>query len=162
LLPTGLSAHRGTIGSGRIVSKPHLAILSLEPDICPDRTETAAPHASGVGETLHTLGDRRRWQHSLAHWMTASRNAWWSHYAGLGRIDCIQQSRAGNTEERGICYILRYGSLFRFTESPSKLLRKLEHRMGVEPMNTGFADQRVSHFATGALVRRATRVACGG
>jgi hypothetical protein len=28
----------------------------------------------------------------------------------------------------------------------------LEHRMGVEPMNTGFADQRVSHFATGALV----------
>jgi hypothetical protein len=26
----------------------------------------------------------------------------------------------------------------------------LEHRMGVEPMNTGFADQRVSHFATGA------------
>src|SRR5882724_335431 len=24
--------------------------------------------------------------------------------------------------------------------------------MGVEPMNTGFADQRVSHFATGALV----------
>jgi hypothetical protein len=26
----------------------------------------------------------------------------------------------------------------------------LEHRMGFEPMNTGFADQRVSHFATGA------------
>jgi hypothetical protein len=25
--------------------------------------------------------------------------------------------------------------------------------MGFEPMNTGFADQRVSHFATGALVR---------
>lgn len=24
--------------------------------------------------------------------------------------------------------------------------------MGVEPMNTGFADQRVSHFATGALL----------
>lgn len=24
--------------------------------------------------------------------------------------------------------------------------------MGVEPMNTGFADQRVSHFATGAHV----------
>jgi hypothetical protein len=24
--------------------------------------------------------------------------------------------------------------------------------MGVEPMNTGFADQRVSHFATGASV----------
>jgi hypothetical protein len=24
--------------------------------------------------------------------------------------------------------------------------------MGFEPMNTGFADQRVSHFATGALV----------
>jgi hypothetical protein len=27
---------------------------------------------------------------------------------------------------------------------------KLEHRMGFEPMNTGFADQRVSHFAIGA------------
>jgi hypothetical protein len=24
--------------------------------------------------------------------------------------------------------------------------------MGFEPMNTGFADQRVSHFATGALI----------
>jgi hypothetical protein len=33
-----------------------------------------------------------------------------------------------------------------------KLLNCLEHRMGFEPMNTGFADQRVSHFATGALV----------
>jgi hypothetical protein len=27
----------------------------------------------------------------------------------------------------------------------------MEHRMGFEPMNTGFADQRVSHFAIGAL-----------
>ncbi len=27
--------------------------------------------------------------------------------------------------------------------------------MGFEPMNTGFADQRVSHFATGALVTAA-------
>ena len=26
----------------------------------------------------------------------------------------------------------------------------LEHRAGIEPANTGFADQRVSHFATGA------------
>ncbi len=29
----------------------------------------------------------------------------------------------------------------------------LEHRMGFEPMNTGFADQRVSHFAIGAHTR---------
>ncbi len=28
----------------------------------------------------------------------------------------------------------------------------LEHREGIEPSNTGFADQRVSHFATGAHV----------
>jgi hypothetical protein len=27
----------------------------------------------------------------------------------------------------------------------------MEHRAGIEPANTGFADQRVSHFATGAL-----------
>jgi hypothetical protein len=27
--------------------------------------------------------------------------------------------------------------------------------MGFEPMNTGFADQRVSHFAIGAHARRA-------
>ena len=27
---------------------------------------------------------------------------------------------------------------------------ELEHRAGIEPANTGFADQRVSHFATGA------------
>jgi hypothetical protein len=26
----------------------------------------------------------------------------------------------------------------------------VEHREGIEPSNTGFADQRVSHFATGA------------
>jgi hypothetical protein len=31
----------------------------------------------------------------------------------------------------------------------------LEHRMGFEPMNTGFADQRVSHFAIGAHARYA-------
>jgi hypothetical protein len=30
--------------------------------------------------------------------------------------------------------------------------------MGVEPMNTGFADQRVSHFATGAHIRHTTKV----
>ena len=30
--------------------------------------------------------------------------------------------------------------------------------MGFEPMNTGFADQRVSHFAIGAFVRHATEV----
>lgn len=29
--------------------------------------------------------------------------------------------------------------------------RDMEHRAGIEPANTGFADQRVSHFATGAL-----------
>ena len=29
--------------------------------------------------------------------------------------------------------------------------------MGFEPMNTGFADQRVSHFATGALARDTTK-----
>ena len=32
----------------------------------------------------------------------------------------------------------------------------MEHRAGIEPANTGFADQRVSHFATGALIRRAS------
>ena len=30
-------------------------------------------------------------------------------------------------------------------------LECVEHRTGIEPANTGFADQRVSHFATGAL-----------
>jgi hypothetical protein len=30
--------------------------------------------------------------------------------------------------------------------------------MGFEPMNTGFADQRVSHFATGALVRHTPKL----
>ena len=33
----------------------------------------------------------------------------------------------------------------------SEVKRDLEHRAGIEPANTGFADQRVSHFATGAL-----------
>jgi hypothetical protein len=28
--------------------------------------------------------------------------------------------------------------------------KNLEHRAGFEPANTGFADLRVSHFATGA------------
>jgi hypothetical protein len=36
----------------------------------------------------------------------------------------------------------------------------LEHREGIEPSNTGFADQRVSHFATGAhLVALRARLA---
>jgi hypothetical protein len=30
-------------------------------------------------------------------------------------------------------------------------LQSMEHRAGIEPANTGFADQRVSHFTTGAL-----------
>jgi hypothetical protein len=33
--------------------------------------------------------------------------------------------------------------------------------MGFEPMNTGFADQRVSHFAIGALVRHAANIGPG-
>ena len=33
-----------------------------------------------------------------------------------------------------------------------KPMTLLEHRAGIEPANTGFADQRVSHFATGAHV----------
>lgn len=28
----------------------------------------------------------------------------------------------------------------------------MEHRAGIEPANTGFADPRVSHFATGAYL----------
>jgi hypothetical protein len=40
-------------------------------------------------------------------------------------------------------------------------ITSMEHRMGFEPMNTGFADQRVSHFATGALVHHATKVRGG-
>jgi hypothetical protein len=32
--------------------------------------------------------------------------------------------------------------------------------MGVEPMNTGFADQRVSHFATGAHLAEVGLVQC--
>jgi hypothetical protein len=30
--------------------------------------------------------------------------------------------------------------------------------MGFEPMNTGFADQRVNHFAIGALARYKTEL----
>jgi hypothetical protein len=32
-----------------------------------------------------------------------------------------------------------------------KAIDSMEHRAGIEPASTGFADQRVSHFATGAL-----------
>jgi hypothetical protein len=31
------------------------------------------------------------------------------------------------------------------------IFEALEHRAGIEPANTGFADLRVSHFATDAL-----------
>ncbi len=34
--------------------------------------------------------------------------------------------------------------------------------MGFEPMNTGFADQRVSHFATGAQVAIVILLTHGG
>ena len=39
------------------------------------------------------------------------------------------------------------------SEPTCLLLGNLEHRVGIEPTNTGFADQRVSHFATGARLR---------
>jgi hypothetical protein len=31
-----------------------------------------------------------------------------------------------------------------------QIIDSVEHRAGIEPANTGFADQRVSPFATGA------------
>jgi hypothetical protein len=36
----------------------------------------------------------------------------------------------------------------------------LEHRAGIEPANTGFADQRVSHFATGAHAAAGDNFSC--
>jgi hypothetical protein len=42
------------------------------------------------------------------------------------------------------------GATRRVGGSPLTPEEFLEHRMGFEPMNTGFADQRVSHFAIGA------------
>jgi hypothetical protein len=53
-------------------------------------------------------------------------------------------------------YITRYSSK-RFMFFLGKIFNLLEHRMGFEPMNTGFADQRVSHFAIGALIRHASK-----
>jgi hypothetical protein len=38
-------------------------------------------------------------------------------------------------------------------DSHNNILKEtLEHRMGVEPMNNGFAGRRVSHFATCARI----------
>ena len=48
----------------------------------------------------------------------------------------------------------RYSSLRRASEILSELLKFMEHRVGIEPTNTGFADQRVSHFATGAHIKQ--------
>ena len=39
---------------------------------------------------------------------------------------------------------------------PSEGSLKLEGRAGIEPANTGFADPRVSHFATGPLPTNST------
>ena len=36
------------------------------------------------------------------------------------------------------------------TQNADKPFIVLEHRAGIEPANTDFADQRVSHFAIGA------------
>jgi hypothetical protein len=41
-------------------------------------------------------------------------------------------------------------SLMRGDAAFSFAFKNLEHRAGFEPANTGFADLRVSHFATGA------------
>jgi hypothetical protein len=46
--------------SFRMVGKPHLTLLELEPDIVLDRTATAAPHAFGVDDILRT-----RWQYNV-------------------------------------------------------------------------------------------------
>jgi hypothetical protein len=47
--------------------------------------------------------------------------------------------------------LLATGRLRHLTLSNESFARIMEHRAGIEPANTGFADQRVSHFATGAL-----------
>ena len=66
--------------------------------------------------------------------MAAQRCPWWPHNAALGcKIDCIQQSRTGNTEKRGTRYIFRYSSLFRVTESLSKLLREWSTEWELNP-----------------------------
>ena len=72
-------------------------------------------------------------------------------------LTSFNRGAAESTEKHGTRYVFRYSSLCRVTESLYKLLRLLEHRAGIEPANTGFADQRVSHFAIGALCSAALR-----
>jgi hypothetical protein len=57
----------------------------------------------------------------------------------------------GEERSGGICSASPATALKVSTVVPSNF--NMEHREGIEPSNTGFADQRVSHFATGAHAR---------
>lgn len=55
---------------------------------------------------------------------------------------------------RGVLFLKWVNEVEPILNDEAKHNDSMEHRAGIEPANTGFADQRVSHFATGALVRR--------
>jgi hypothetical protein len=74
-------------------------------------------------------------------------------YCGLVLDERCEGSANGKCEE-SCPYKFPYTQSKGNRNHPDKLLICMEHRMGFEPMNTGFADQRVSHFAIGALARR--------
>jgi hypothetical protein len=65
-----------------------------------------------------------------------------------GQGEC--ESDGVDVEER---IFARGSCAIRHLQSPRLGLsvRNLERRAGIEPANTGFADPRVCHFATGAL-----------
>jgi hypothetical protein len=54
-----------------------------------------------------------------------------------------QSAQAGRT-------LIRKTGIRKIWDSQNWDSRNLEHRAGIEPAYTGFADLRVSHFATGA------------
>jgi hypothetical protein len=84
--------------------------------------------------------------------------AWWLHRAAFDDR-MIALSRSAKGTQKSTAPATLYATVIIFNRSNfSHLIDFLEHRMGFEPMNTGFADQRVSHFATGAsAVPRSSR-----
>ena len=129
-----------------------------------DGRELDIPEDSRVGRAH---AGRRCWR---SGWQgdgrsTASRLGAQDARTSGSRNDCPRYCRSPPAAQAGISH-LAYGCcllplaaevpdlvlFFGVRRAHSKTLKSLEHRMGFEPMNTGFADQRVSHFAIGAHV----------
>jgi hypothetical protein len=127
--------------------------------ICPGCYGFVAAYRRGTNcNHQRGLHATREMPDSSTHQERAARSLWW-YPPSCARMTSTEahfvsynETRRAYKDGKEIPTIFPTSTLQRVAGFVCKSLKIMEHRMGFEPMNTGFADQRVSHFATGALV----------